>query len=354
MVTQISVEQALNHKDSLFIDTRTPAEFQEDHLPNALNFPLLSNEERAVIGTLYKQVSKEEAIEKGIGFFSAKMSEYIKSISAYKKRELIIYCWRGGMRSRTISALLESLGFTVLQLNGGYKAYRQYIQEKMQKYILKPTLVVLHGLTCTGKTELLQEFHNSVDLEHFAQHRSSLYGAIGLTPNSQKKFENLLFHRVEELQHLVIEGESRRIGDVLIPEFVWKSMNKGIHIEIKRSPKVRIAAAIREYLDTPEKVEAGKKITATLNRLISSKHKQEIIDNLNNQNYADAMKILFEQYYDPLYSHSLKSITYDFQINNDNPKLAAQELVQKITPFLRQRAAQELLEVPSLSALSRS
>ena len=245
----------------------------------------------------------------------------MKEVSKYKDKEIIVNCWRGGMRSKTVVSLLDSLGYNTLQLEGGYKAYRAYVKERLYNYQFKPKLVVLYGLTCTGKTELLLKFANSIDLEGLAQHRSSLYGAIGLVPNSQKKFESLLLQKLDELNQekwVIIEGESRRIGNVIIPELLWKSMKKGVNGHIKRSIENRAKAGVAEYLNTEEKQKGVLEVTKRLFKVISKQKKEEIITNLEEKKYFEAVKILLEFYYDPLYSHTLKSVKFDFEVDNDN------------------------------------
>lgn len=333
MVVKVTVEQALAAKDAVFLDTRTPKEFAEDHLPNAINLPILSNEERAVVGTVYKQVSQEKAIEQGIEFFSKKMPEFMKEAGKYKGKNIIVYCWRGGMRSRTVVSLLESFGYDVRQLEGGYKKYREYVRGKLYSFPIKPKFVILWGLTCTGKTQLLQHFQNSLDLEGLAQHRGSLYGAIGLLPRSQKMFENLMLQRLEQLNNqkrILVEGESRRIGDVIIPDVVWKAMTKGTAVKITRSINRRAEEAAKEYIRSEEDLQKIKEITLSLSRVISNKHKQEIASLLDQKKYVDAIKILLEQYYDPLYSNTLKNFKFEFEVNNDHIQVAVKELKDKI------------------------
>ena len=193
MFKTISVKEALLQNNALFIDTRTPKEFQDDHLPNAINLPILSNEERHLVGITYKQVSQEKAVELGIAYFSKKLPDFLKEVNQYQDKQIIFYCWRGGMRSKTVTALFDALGYNIRQLDGGYKSFRKLVQEKLNAYSLNQKIIVICGLTCTGKTELLNQFHNSIDLEGLAQHRGSLYGAIGMQPVSQKRFENLYF-----------------------------------------------------------------------------------------------------------------------------------------------------------------
>lgn len=333
MVQTISVEKLILEKNIILLDTRTPQEFQEDHLPNAINLPILSNEERTVVGTVYKQVSQEKAIEQGIEFFSKKMPEFIKETAKYKSDNIIVYCWRGGMRSRTVVSLLESFGYNVRQLVGGYKSYRAYVKEKLYHYPIKPKFVVLWGLTCTGKTQLLQQFHHSLDLEGLAQHRGSLYGAIGLQPRSQKMFENLMLQRLDQLNQekfILVEGESRRIGDVIIPDVVWKAMQHGIPVKVTRSIDRRAEEAAKEYIASEEDVQKIKQITLSLSRVISNKQKQEIASLLDQKKYVDAIKILLEFYYDPLYANTLKNFNYEFEVSNDDVMIAVRELREKI------------------------
>jgi len=329
MIKTISVEQVLQEKNIILLDTRTPKEFQEDHLPNAINLPILSNEERAVVGTVYKQVSQEKAIEQGIEFFSKKMPEFMKETAQYKKDNIVVYCWRGGMRSRIVVSLLESFGYNVRQLSGGYKSYRAYVKEKLYAYQIQPKFVVLWGLTCTGKTQLLQQFQNSLDLEGLAQHRGSLYGAIGLQPRSQKMFENLMLQRLDQLnseKFILVEGESRRIGDVIIPDVAWKAMQRGIPVKVTRSIDRRAEEAAKEYIASEEDVQKIKEITLSLSRVISNNQKQEIASLLEQKKYGEAIKILLEFYYDPLYSNTLKNFNYEFEVSNDDVNIAVKQL----------------------------
>ncbi|MBT4935950.1 tRNA 2-selenouridine(34) synthase MnmH [Candidatus Woesearchaeota archaeon] len=329
MVPKVTIEQSLKNGRYVFIDTRTPKEFEEDHIPNAINIPILSNEERAVVGTLYKQVSQEKAIEKGKEFFASKLPEFMKEIDKHKNNELIIYCWRGGMRSRAVVALLESLKYNVQQLVGGYKSYRKYVRESLHNYNFKPQLIMLWGLTCTGKTQLLHKLTNSLDLEGLAQHRGSLYGAIGLTPRTQKRFETLLLQRLDELNtetYVFVEGESRRIGDLMIPEFLWKKMMAGIHVLITRSIPIRASEAVKEYFSSDDAITKIQEITTKLPRILGEKRKQDVVDLIDAKEFEKAATILLEEYYDMLYAHTLKKQQYQFEVNNDDLEKAVEEL----------------------------
>jgi len=333
MVITIPVEKAITEKNAIFIDTRTPQEFEKDCIPWAINIPIFSNEERAVVGTMYKQVSKEKAIEVGIEFFAQKMPDFMKQISRYKNKELIIYCWRGGMRSQTIVSLLESLGYKVQQLEGGYKQYRAYINEKLDHYIFTPKIFVLWGLTCTGKTQLLQQFPNAMDLEGLAQHRGSIYGSVGLTPRSQKKFENFLYWELERLKHekyIMVEGESRKIGQVQIPLFFYQLMLKGTPVLIKRSLDSRAKLAVTEYFKNQDNIQKITEITQRMQKIISHQNREKVLHALSTQQYQEAAKVLLEFYYDPLYQHTLKKMKFAFEIEHEDIRKATLELKQKI------------------------
>jgi len=165
-------------KEYTFVDVRSPKEFGLDHIPGAVNIPLFSDDERAIVGTIYSKESKERAMDVGLEIASKKLPSMIE---VYKKLEqpLCVYCWRGGMRSGSVVSLLKSLGFDVIQLENGYKDYRRYVREELEKVIIPP-LVVLYGLTGSGKTEIIQQIDDSVDLEGLAKHRGSIFGDIHL------------------------------------------------------------------------------------------------------------------------------------------------------------------------------
>jgi tRNA 2-selenouridine synthase len=338
---KISVAKALQlmDKDSskvVIIDTRTPNEFDLDHLPNAVNVPIFSNEERVIVGTIYKQISKSQAISRGLEFYIKNLERILRQIEPYKNKTIIVQCWRGGMRSKAVASLLVMLGYEAFQLEGGYKAYRTYVREQLENFIIKPKFVVLHGLTGTGKTELLMHLPNFIDLEGLSGHRGSAYGGVGLIKSSQKKFENELWQKLKQLnkdydddklKYVFVEGESKRIGDCIIPPFVWKSMVSGVKVEITRTLDNRAQAIVKEYFDSKDKVESIRNITKTLNKNISNKRKEEVILLIENNKFVDAVKILLTDYYDPLYTHSLKELKYDHSINNDDVGMAVAELI---------------------------
>jgi len=313
----VAINKVIN-KDYIFIDVRTPKEYDESTIPGAINIPLFSNEERAVVGKLYTKQGQEEAIKKGLEFVSKKLPNLIENVSKYKDKEIIIFCWRGGMRSKSLSSLLDSLGYKVSQLEGGYKAYRNYILKQFEDYKIKPKLIVLHGLTGSGKTEILNKFDNSLDLEDIAQHRSSLLGCVGLKPRSQKMFDSLLFNRLEELQKekfIIIEGEARKIGRVQMPLFLFKTMKKGIKVKIVVPTEERVKRLVDEYTDDKEEIIERVKL---LTKALGKKKIEKIVDLIEKEDFSSAAKIILEEYYDPLYKHTVENIDYDYVIEENH------------------------------------
>ncbi|MBT4651780.1 tRNA 2-selenouridine(34) synthase MnmH [Candidatus Woesearchaeota archaeon] len=334
MPETITIKEALALNNPIFVDVRSPKEFQQDHILNAINIPVLSDEERHIVGTIYKQVSQDQAIEKGMEYYEEKIPQIKEFVKNYKEKTIIVYCWRGGMRSKIIATLFESLGYKTYQLKGGYKTYRTLILEQLTNFKIKPKLFVLHGLTCTGKTNLLQKLPNAIDLEGLAQHRGSLYGAIGLKPRSQKMFDNLLLKKLEELNNqpfIFIEGESRRVGDLMLPESLWKAMKKGNNLLIERDLNIRIKEMVKEYFLNPKIVEEIKEISSKLWKVISKEKKAELLTNLNNNEFEKAAEILLINYYDPLYNHSLNKINYSSTIKNNDLDVCIKELLEKVS-----------------------
>ena len=221
-----------NLSNYLIIDVRSPDEYAHAHIPNAFSLPLFTNEERAEIGTTYKQQSREAAIKLGLPFFGNKMQNMIEQVEGWvaiyektngNKPTILVHCWRGGMRSAAVAWLLDLYGFKIEQLSGGYKAYRNWVLAQFEKnYSMK----VLGGYTGSGKTEILLQLQKSkipvIDLEGLANHKGSAFGALGQHEQaSQEQFENklagALFHASNAHPYFWIEDESQRIGTNMLP-----------------------------------------------------------------------------------------------------------------------------------------
>jgi tRNA 2-selenouridine synthase len=227
------METSASIGSSIIIDVRSPAEFEHAHIPHALNLPLFDNEQRVMIGTTYKKESREAAIKAGLPLFGNRMLSMIETVETWikdrqkendlTKPSIYVHCWRGGMRSAAMAWLLDLYGYKVIQLTGGYKAYRNWV---LAQFTISYKLKILGGYTGSGKTEVLQALdkrnHAVIDLEGLAHHKGSAYGAIGQLPQpSQEMFENIVAEKLFEVnkkqKSIWIEDESQRIGTVLIP-----------------------------------------------------------------------------------------------------------------------------------------
>jgi len=295
------------------VDVRSPVEFKEDHIPNAVNIPLLSDEERAIVGKIYSK-DKKEAVDTGMEFVSEKLPLMLKS---YEKLEgpILIYCFRGGMRSNSICGLLKGIGMDVTVLEGGYKEYRKWVREELEKEI-DFELYALYGLTGSGKTEILCSIDNSLDLEGLAQHRGSVFGDIGLEPRSQKMFESLLLFRMNELKGRVfVEGESRKIGQVQIPLVLWNKMQGCKKIKVVSEIDERVERIYNEYCKILD-VELFSKKLDMIEKYLGKKKVFELKLLLEKGELKEVIRVLLLDYYDKLYAHTVDSKEYEFEIKN--------------------------------------
>ncbi|MEA3431051.1 MAG: tRNA 2-selenouridine(34) synthase MnmH, partial [Nanoarchaeota archaeon] len=328
---KITVSEALKLENVVFVDTRTPKEFEECHIPGAFNVPILSDEERHIVGYMYKQVSKDDATSKAYIIFEKKKAEIIKQITKIKNEtkasKVIIYCWRGGMRSKVITQLMIDEGFNAVQLDGGHKQYRAYVREKLAVYSFKPKLIVLYGLTGTGKSELIRNVDlPKIDLEDLAQHRSSLLGAVGLKPRGQKFFECLLFYELEKLKDekfVIIEGESRKVGDRIIPEFLFSAMkNNCVNVKVISSIERRVKRIVPEYFDAEDKCKQLKDIFGRMRQLLSNKVIDQLLAWMDSKEHEKVTEWFLLNYYDGKYAFTVDNVKYDYELNNDGDGLS--------------------------------
>ncbi len=330
MVKTIEIQDALKmlDKSAVFVDTRSPKEFAEDNIPGSINIPIFSNEERAIVGTLYKQ-NAVEAYQKGFGIYNSKITAFIeqfKQLPAEKK--IIVYCWRGGMRSKAIAELVTDIGRNTQQLIGGYKEFRAHVREELKSYESPFKLIVLQGLAGCGKTDLIKKLNPSIDLEGFAKHRSSLFGALGLKPVSQKMFESRLWKKLQELKNekvVFIEGEAKKVGDLFVPDKLYEQMQKSQTIRITASIKTRSKRIVQDYF-TYDEDEKIKQIIMKLNVYLTNKRVEELCVLVDEKRYEEVSQILLEDYYDHQYKHALESKTYSGEVCNDNIDKAISEL----------------------------
>lgn len=296
-------------QQNLLLDVRTPAEFEAGHIPGAVNMPLFTNEERVIIGTLYKQQGKQKAILKGLDFIGPRMSGLIKTVEKLSaNKTVLLHCWRGGMRSGSVAWLLNLYGFEVILLRGGYKAYRNWVLDQFTK---PKNIIVLGGSTGSGKTEILPHLQNHgehiIDLEKIACHKGSAFGAIGeKEPPTQEQFENNLaaeWANVKENKRLWLEDEGRTIGRKVMPEAIWMQMRSAPLIFLDIPIEYRVKYLVELYGKFPKTAleESILKVKKRLGGLAT----QQALDALHENNLDETAEILLK-YYDKTYRFGLE------------------------------------------------
>lgn len=325
----------------LVVDVRTPLEFTEDHIPGAINVPLLTNEERVEIGTLYKQTGPYEARRRGLELTAHRYPQMVEEIArAANGRPILVYCWRGGLRSKTVTSILELTGHKALQLQGGYRAFRNHVAAFFEPYTPSGPLVVLHGMTGIGKTTFLLWLDNNnwrvIDLEGLACHRGSAFGELGLTQDlTQKRFETLLWDALRKVPPgvpILLEGESRRIGKVSLPGNMYEAMREGILVWCEASMGTRVSRLIEEY-GRPEYKEGMGKALERIRKKLGGEKFSEFSGYLEEWDLEPFMEGLMQHYYDKLY-YKTKDWSEDTVISLEDFKQAGEELERFLSKFL--------------------
>lgn len=299
---------------SEIIDVRSPAEFALDHIPGAINLPVLDNEQRKTVGTMYVQQSKFLASRVGAAMVSRNIASYLEGHLADKPGSYapLIYCWRGGNRSGAMATILSRVGWRVGLLQGGYKTYRRAVMARLYGEALPLKLVVLGGATGSGKTVMLQALAKLgvqiIDLEALAAHRGSLFGGLSHEPQpGQKLFESRLLQVIDSLdpaRPVVIEAESSRVGDVMVPPALWQVMVEAPRIELQ----VPAAARARHIAEVYHDIAADKATLDALLQRLPRHHSKADLEHwrqLGREGQAEALALaLIEAHYDPAYQRS--------------------------------------------------
>jgi tRNA 2-selenouridine synthase len=313
------------------IDARSPGEFAEDHIPGAINLPVLDNEERARVGTIYKQVSPFEAKRLGAALVSRNIARHLETWLADKPKKYrpLIYCWRGGTRSGAMTHVLRSVGWQAAQLEGGYKAYRKSVIADLENWPARFRFTVVCGPTGVGKSRFLralQELGGQVlDLEAMAAHMGSVLGAYPDTPQpSQKFFESQVWAALRGFASnspVFVESESKKIGNLRTPESLLLHMRSSDCLNLSADIAVRITLLKEEYahfLANPER------LNNELDRLIELRGR-ETVERWKTQavksHWDELVSELLEVHYDPAYSRSL---AHNFQRADQGPRLVLQ------------------------------
>ena len=293
------------------IDVRTPAEFALDHVPGAVNLPVLSNEERAHVGTIYVQDSRMKARRIGAALVARNIAAHLEGALKDKPGSFapLIYCWRGGQRSMAMATVLEQVGWRPTRLAGGYMTYRRRVTAALYGEAPPPHLVLLDGYTGSAKTEILRRLVaqgvQTLDLEGLAGHRGSLFGAIpGQDQPPQKRFESALLDELERLDRgapIVVEAESSKVGQINLPPLLWKAMAAAPRIEIVAPREARVDYLLGAYEDLAQNTDA---VAVALTGLTARHGRAQVgqwRDQLAGGDLRGLALSLVELHYDPAY-----------------------------------------------------
>ena len=371
-VRSARADAILRDRTAVVVDLRSPREFAEDHVPGASNVPLFGDVERALVGTLYRQASPEAAFEQGRSIARARIASLVAEVARLSgleagaadlerrveemtangiaglsnaiacdpagelpDRPIVVHCWRGGLRSRSVAGLLVGLGLPrIVHLEGGYKAYRAEVLRELSAW-KAPRTFVLRGLTGVGKTLVLREIERlrpgwTLDLEGLAGHRSSLLGMVGLEPRSQKAFESGIAARLRARASLplVVEGESRKVGDAIIPPAIWRALTEGSNLELTADVERRVEVLKADYLAQPRsRGELARQLPIIEERLIREPAEPHLTELLESDRIDELVLLLLDRYYDPLYRHGEQGRRIDARFDASEPARAAAEVV---------------------------
>ncbi len=340
MIQEITIEGLAQLTNPIFIDVRSESEFAEASIPGAINVPIFSDIERAELGTVYRQISPLAAKDLGLSLAAPKLPELVKRLRELSETgPLVLFCWRGGMRSKSVANILDLMGVRVYRLIGGYKAYRRYVVDFWAQAPFPYGVVVLRGNTGVGKTKLIEALQRrgrpAIDLERLANNRGSVFGAVGLGPApSQKSFEANLAERIKacgRVKWIVVECESKRIGRVTLPNSLHQAMKLGRQILTYDTLENRVRRLVEEYAAS---INSGPELEEALNRLIKRLGTQRVTylrGLLAEGDYAGFAGILLQEYYDPLYGYpNIPDPQYDLNVPMGNET----EALRQIEEFL--------------------
>ena len=301
----INAQQFLEYSTQMpIVDVRSPSEFLQGHIPGAVNLPLFNDEERKRIGILYKNSGRNASVLLGLEIVGPKMAGFVKELrKTVQGKDILIHCWRGGMRSNGMAWLFETAGFNTSVLQGGYKSYRAYIRKQLGEPV---KLVILGGYTGSGKSEILEFIGQSgeqvLDLEKIAHHKGSAFGDLGqeIQPTNEQ-FENNLYFELQKLDlnsALWIEDESRGIGTVSIPEPFFMKMKESRLLFVDVKKKIRVDRLVSEYAGF--NVSLLESAIRRISQRLGGLNVKLAIDSLNNKDFKTSASILLD-YYDKAY-----------------------------------------------------
>jgi tRNA 2-selenouridine synthase len=317
-------------------DVRSPGEFAKGHIPGAVNIPLFSDDERAQVGTCYKQQGQQQAIDLGLELVGPKMAGFVKTarLLAENKEGLLVHCWRGGMRSGSMAWLFETAGIPTFTLAGGYKAFRNHV---LAAFMLPYQLRVIGGETGSGKTEVLQQIglqgQQILDLEAIASHRGSSFGALGMNVQpTVEQFENNLWnelHKLDTTKPIWVEDESRSIGRVFVPPVFWAQKAAAHVYRISLPHELRVQRLLRDYGTFP--VELLREAVQRISKRLGGLDTQRATEALDSGDLETVVRITL-RYYDKAYNYPYLSKQKEkvtlVETPEDNPEANALRVLQ--------------------------
>lgn len=307
---KIDIGQFLSLAETIpVIDVRSPLEFANGHIPGAINIPLFNDEERAAVGTKYKKEGRNHAILEGLKLIGPSMAEKLSgALKNAPYGNLLVHCWRGGMRSEAMAWLFSLGGIETRVLEGGYKAYRHYVLESLS---IKRKTIILGGLTGSSKTHILQFLKKKgqqvIDLEGIANHKGSAFGALGQNPQpTTEQFSNILCNewtRLNQEEYIWLEDESRSIGSVFMPEQFFLNMQEAKTIVLMMEPEIRLPRLMKEYSVYPP--ELLKASVMKISKRLGGDNTRDALESIDRGDIAKAILISLN-YYDKAYQFSIK------------------------------------------------
>ena len=329
---QTTIAECWRSRNRTFIDVRSPKEFFEGHLPHAVNLPLLDDTERETVGVIYRRYGQYRAVEKGYDILEPKLDALKRHFDRFsEEKSVIIYCARGGMRSRVVTSLMRSFGYPAKQLQGGYKAFRNWNLNLLEQFTIND-LIVLHGQTGVGKTLILNRLQNSIDLEKIAGHRGSMFGGIGKSPVTQKTFDSallMILESIDNMKPVFIEGESRKIGKITIPRNIFNQMQHARHILLKAPIRIRAERIIEEYVTRqPTAIPEIGETIGYLRKDLGKTKVARLCRLFNEARYRECFEEILESYYDKKYSFGMKDLICRKEIWAEHIPTAVSETIR--------------------------
>lgn len=317
------------------LDVRSPAEFAEDHIPTAINLPVLDDAERADVGRIYREIGAFEARRTGAAMISRNIARHVSNHFAAREKSYrpFLYCWRGGLRSTSLATVLSQIGWRTTILQGGYKTYRAHVIRELETIPTRLSFRLIAGATGTGKTKFLHYLAAQgvqiLDLERIARHRGSILGEHGDQP-SQRGFESLLLDalvRFDPTRVVWVESESRRIGNRYLPQALWREMRIAEGIQIRIPIAARVSHLIAEYANLIAQPQTLVDLLKTLSQRHGLRQYEIWKELIEGRDWQALVESLLTVHYDPGYEQSLKqhfpNLSREVEIDDCQPERLA-------------------------------